>query len=133
MRERLSHLRFWPKQKRLRIVQFQKAVGNGDVGPELPIRIGPQEVHAGHFAVEPDIRASDSSLAAAATKRHEQPRSRDLETSDLVMRILYLAHRVPYPPNKGDKILSFHEIRHLGRLHELHLLAFCDRREDLQY
>ena len=50
-----------------------------------------------------------------------------------MMRILYLAHRVPYPPNKGDKIRSFHEIRHLGRLHELHLLAFCDRKEDLQY
>src|SRR5262249_22312321 len=49
------------------------------------------------------------------------------------MAILYLAHRVPYPPNKGDKIRSFHEIKHLSRSHELHLLAFCDRREDLRY
>jgi sugar transferase (PEP-CTERM/EpsH1 system associated) len=49
------------------------------------------------------------------------------------VKILYLAHRVPYPPNKGDKIRSFHEIRHLSRRHELHLLAFCDQPEDLQY
>jgi sugar transferase (PEP-CTERM/EpsH1 system associated) len=49
------------------------------------------------------------------------------------MKILYLAHRVPYPPNKGDKIRSFHEIKHLSCSHELHLLAFCDLRGDLQY
>jgi sugar transferase (PEP-CTERM/EpsH1 system associated) len=49
------------------------------------------------------------------------------------MKILYLAHRIPYPPNKGDKIRSFHEINHLSREHELHLLAFCDNAEDLQY
>src|SRR5262245_36079306 len=49
------------------------------------------------------------------------------------VRILYLAHRIPYPPNKGDKIRSFHEIKHFSRDHELHLLAFCDHAEDLQY
>jgi len=42
------------------------------------------------------------------------------------MRILYLAHRIPYPPNKGDKIRSFHQIRHLSRQHAIHLLAFFD-------
>jgi sugar transferase (PEP-CTERM/EpsH1 system associated) len=46
------------------------------------------------------------------------------------MRILYLAHRVPFPPNKGDKIRSFNEIRHLSRNHDIHLLAFCDRAEE---
>jgi len=49
------------------------------------------------------------------------------------VKILYLAHRIPYPPNKGDKIRSFHEIEYLSREHELHLVAFCDRREDLRY
>lgn len=24
------------------------------------------------------------------------------------MRVLFLAHRLPFPPNKGDKIRSFH-------------------------
>jgi sugar transferase (PEP-CTERM/EpsH1 system associated) len=42
------------------------------------------------------------------------------------LKILYLAHRIPYPPNKGDKIRSFHEIKHFSRHHEIHLLAFYD-------
>ena len=27
--------------------------------------------------------------------------------------ILYLVHRLPYPPNKGDKVRSYHLLRHL--------------------
>lgn len=47
------------------------------------------------------------------------------------MRILFLAHRVPYPPDKGDKIRAFHELRGLAdRGHEVHLLAFADERRD---
>lgn len=47
------------------------------------------------------------------------------------MRVLFLAHRLPYPPNKGDKIRSFHEIRGLAeRGHEVHVVAFADCRED---
>ncbi|MFO0982100.1 MAG: TIGR03087 family PEP-CTERM/XrtA system glycosyltransferase [Planctomycetota bacterium] len=47
------------------------------------------------------------------------------------MRILFLAHRVPYPPDKGDKIRSYHEIRHLAQRHDVHLIACADRAEDL--
>lgn len=50
------------------------------------------------------------------------------------MKILFLAHRIPYPPNKGDKIRSFHELRALTeRGHEVHLLAFADDPGDLGY
>jgi polysaccharide biosynthesis protein PslH len=49
------------------------------------------------------------------------------------MRILYVAHRVPYPPNKGDKIRSFHEIRFLSRGHEVDLLAFYDDPSDANH
>jgi len=49
------------------------------------------------------------------------------------MRILYLAHRIPYPPNKGDKIRSFHELRVFSRSHEIHLLAFFDDPEDRRH
>ncbi len=31
------------------------------------------------------------------------------------LRILYLCHRVPYPPDKGDKIRAFHQIRALSQ------------------
>ena len=29
--------------------------------------------------------------------------------------ILYLVHRMPYPPNTGDKVRSYHLLRHLQR------------------
>lgn len=35
------------------------------------------------------------------------------------MRILFLCHRFPYPPNSGGNIRSFNMIRHLGRDHEV--------------
>ncbi len=50
------------------------------------------------------------------------------------MKLLFLAHRIPYPPNKGDKIRSFHEVSaFVARGHEVHLLAFADDVADLRY
>ena len=49
------------------------------------------------------------------------------------MKILYVCHRIPYPPHKGEKIRSFHQVRHLARRHEVHLFALADRRADLAY
>ena len=50
------------------------------------------------------------------------------------MKLLFLAHRIPYPPNKGDKIRSYHELVALvERGYEVHLLAFADEMRDLSY
>ena len=49
------------------------------------------------------------------------------------MKILYLAHRIPYPPNKGDKIRTFNEIKHLSQNHEIDLLALADDPNDLYH
>jgi len=49
------------------------------------------------------------------------------------MKILYLAHRIPYPPNKGDKIRSFNEIKYLSQKHEIHLACLADDPRDLKY
>jgi len=49
------------------------------------------------------------------------------------MRILFLAHRLPYPPDKGDKIRSFRELEGLARHHEVDLFCFYDQPEDRQY
>ncbi len=35
------------------------------------------------------------------------------------MKILFLCHRLPYPPKRGGKIRPFNMIRHLGRNHEV--------------
>ncbi|MGF1580880.1 MAG: TIGR03087 family PEP-CTERM/XrtA system glycosyltransferase [Gemmataceae bacterium] len=40
--------------------------------------------------------------------------------------ILYLVHRVPYPPDKGDRIRSFHLLRFLQQHANVHLAAFTD-------
>ncbi len=47
--------------------------------------------------------------------------------------LLFLAHRIPYPPNKGDKIRSFHLLRHLSARYYIHLGAFVDDPDDWQY
>lgn len=47
------------------------------------------------------------------------------------MKILYLAHRIPYPPNKGDKIRSFNQIKFLASRHELNLICLVDDPQDL--
>jgi sugar transferase (PEP-CTERM/EpsH1 system associated) len=47
--------------------------------------------------------------------------------------ILYLVHRIPYPPNKGDKIRSYHILRHLQQRCRVHLAAFVDDPEDNRY
>lgn len=44
--------------------------------------------------------------------------------------ILYLVHRLPYPPNKGDKVRSFHLLRHLLQSHRVFLGTFIDDPED---
>lgn len=48
-------------------------------------------------------------------------------------RILYLCHRIPYPPNKGDKIRSFNEIKHLSKSYIIDLIALADNPGDLKY
>src|SRR5574341_75373 len=51
-----------------------------------------------------------------------------------IMKLLFLAHRIPYPPNKGDKIRSYHELQaFIERGHDVHLLAFADDLNDLSY
>lgn len=40
--------------------------------------------------------------------------------------LLYLVHRLPYPPNKGDKVRSYHLLKHLARHHRVFLGTFVD-------
>ncbi len=40
------------------------------------------------------------------------------------MRILCLTSRLPYPPNRGDRLRAFHFIEHLSQEHDLSLVSF---------
>ncbi len=48
-------------------------------------------------------------------------------------RVLYLAHRLPFPPDKGDKIHSYHVLRHLSQHHQVVLGTFIDNTADEAY
>ena len=47
------------------------------------------------------------------------------------MRIFYICQRVPFPPDRGDKITTYNEIKHLARQHEVHVFCMADGVEDL--
>ena len=49
------------------------------------------------------------------------------------MKILFLSQRVPYPPNKGDKLRSFNEIKYLSRTHQISLACLTDNEADLRH
>jgi sugar transferase (PEP-CTERM/EpsH1 system associated) len=46
------------------------------------------------------------------------------------MEIVFLAHRIPYPPDRGDKIRSWNVLKHLGTLGTVHLACFADDDRD---
>ena len=47
--------------------------------------------------------------------------------------LLLLIHRIPYPPNKGDKIRSYHLLKHLAQSYRVHLATFVDDPDDWQH
>jgi len=51
----------------------------------------------------------------------------------LMSNILYLVHRLPFPPNKGDKVRSYHLLKHLLSKHRVFLGTFIDTPEDEVY
>jgi len=51
----------------------------------------------------------------------------------LSRNLLFLSHRIPYPPDKGDKIRSWHLIQHLAKQWQVHLGAFVDDPDDWRH
>jgi glycosyltransferase involved in cell wall biosynthesis len=49
------------------------------------------------------------------------------------MNILYLAHRIPFPPDKGDKIRSIRELQRLARDHRVWCACFVDDANDVRH
>ena len=47
--------------------------------------------------------------------------------------ILFLAHRTPYPPDRGDKIRSWHLLRHIAAIAPTHVVALYDDPRDLDH
>jgi len=50
-----------------------------------------------------------------------------------VKELIYLSHRIPYPPNKGDKIRSWNLLKRLADRFTVHLATFVDDPDDWQH
>ncbi|KHK91159.1 TIGR03087 family PEP-CTERM/XrtA system glycosyltransferase [Novosphingobium malaysiense] len=47
--------------------------------------------------------------------------------------IMFLAHRIPFPPDRGDKIRSHHVLKGLARLAPVHVASFADDEQDYRF
>jgi sugar transferase (PEP-CTERM/EpsH1 system associated) len=73
-------------------------------------------------------------MAAAADIGGESAGAHPGEESGLTETpLLFLTHRIPYPPNKGDKIRSYHLLRALSERYRVHLGTFVDHEHDWRY
>jgi sugar transferase (PEP-CTERM/EpsH1 system associated) len=50
-----------------------------------------------------------------------------------VDELLFLAHRIPYPPDKGDKIRSWHFLKYLTRQYRVNLGCLIDDNRDWEF
>ena len=48
------------------------------------------------------------------------------------MKILFVCHRFPFPPNRGGKIRPFHMIQHLGRNHSVVVASLAHTEDELK-
>src|SRR3546814_10255181 len=70
---------------------------------------------------EPALSPSGARLAETAAVARQHHGAVDRQGAG-VMELLFLAHRVPYPPDRGDKIRSFHLLKHLAARATVHLV-----------
>lgn len=48
------------------------------------------------------------------------------------MKILFVCHRLPFPPNRGGKIRPFNMIQHLSRKHEVTVASLAETEQELR-
>lgn len=51
----------------------------------------------------------------------------------IMQDMLFLSQRLPYPPNKGDKIRSFNILKHFAKSYRIHLGCFIDDPADWEH
>ncbi|MFC4291678.1 TIGR03087 family PEP-CTERM/XrtA system glycosyltransferase [Sphingorhabdus arenilitoris] len=51
----------------------------------------------------------------------------------MVAEILFLAHRIPWPADRGDKIRSYHILQHLAQMGPVHVGSFADDDRDMSF
>jgi len=73
---------------------------------------------------------ADEALLKKSVQVEVENRSK---TDPLRPALLLLVHRLPYPPNKGDKIRSYHLLCHLQQHYRVYLGSFIDDERDWEH
>lgn len=47
--------------------------------------------------------------------------------------LLFLCHRIPFPPDRGDKIRSYHLLQRLAQIAPVHVGCFADDDRDMGF
>ncbi|MFN3796432.1 MAG: glycosyl transferase family 1, partial [Sphingobium yanoikuyae] len=47
--------------------------------------------------------------------------------------LLFLCHRIPFPPDRGDKIRSYHLLQRLAQMAPVHVGCFADDDRDMGF
>ena len=74
-------------------------------------------------------------MTSGAQQQHQHHTTLPADTADAAstgtrLPLLFLCHRIPFPPNKGDKIRAFHLLEHLSRHFDIYLASFVDDPDD---
>ena len=59
-------------------------------------------------------------------------RTRNNRSSWNTLKAVVICHRIPYPPNKGDKIRSYNIIKFLSKFYQIYLFFLIDSPEDVE-
>ena len=84
-------------------------------------------------ARKPKAESADAMLASACNNRRELDLRIDRRGTMPELhrpKILYITHRVPYPPDKGDRIRNYHILTWLARRASVHLACLADESVD---
>src|SRR5262249_22708951 len=121
-------LRLRAKQGRQRLVPFQASLGLRADAACLPVSSTSREDAARPEPSQSEVLDRDPRVAEAAASAHAVGGA--APGALLPVNILYLCHRIPFPPDKGDKIRAYHQIEALGVRHRVHVATFIDSPED---
>jgi polysaccharide biosynthesis protein PslH len=94
---------------------FSAAVGEGTGGAAARVRMD---------------GAAPTAPYSPPTTAGFTPRTTPSMTESTRPAILYLVHRLPYPPDKGDRIRAFHLLKYLSRRAAVHLACLADEPVD---
>lgn len=96
-------------------------------------KLSPQDfepgVAQGNAIVGRDERGSGAEIGVNFKTRAGRPirpcANKDVKVSSRTMRIAYVTSRLPYPPIGGDRVRSYHFLRHLLRSHQVTMYAIA--------